>query len=236
MNCKCDSPCTCGKCKPNPDCNMSCLKRFDVALNTRNFEIDLFWRRSNYFLVLNTAIAVGFVSLVKEGGDVEKYISLLLCAIGFVVCLTWFKVNLGSKYWQSHWEQILEETASEMGVFYFTQNTEERVKENIKIKKDDPCWKECYKELTLTKPSVSICMTFLSLFFLGIWILVGSVISCYLGYVASCNLGIFIPYNKCVACLFPIVWIGGILLIVHLAIPELFGYLHQQKKNNREVK
>lgn len=30
------------------------------ALDTRNFEISLYWQRSNYFLVLNTALAVGF--------------------------------------------------------------------------------------------------------------------------------------------------------------------------------
>ena len=36
------------------------LEAYRTALATRNFEISLFWQRSNYFLVLSTAIAVGF--------------------------------------------------------------------------------------------------------------------------------------------------------------------------------
>ena len=36
---------------------------FKIALETRNFEILLYWQRSNYFLVLNTALAVGFFSV-----------------------------------------------------------------------------------------------------------------------------------------------------------------------------
>jgi hypothetical protein len=33
------------------------LEAYRTALATRNLEINLFWQRSNYFLVLNTAIA-----------------------------------------------------------------------------------------------------------------------------------------------------------------------------------
>jgi hypothetical protein len=36
---------------------------YKYVLDTRNFEISLFWQRSNYFLVLNSALAVGFFSL-----------------------------------------------------------------------------------------------------------------------------------------------------------------------------
>src|SRR3972149_10785499 len=35
---------------------------YKFAYDTRNFEISLFWQRSNYFLVLNTAIALAFFS------------------------------------------------------------------------------------------------------------------------------------------------------------------------------
>ncbi len=179
MTCKCDSPCTCGKCKPDPNCNMSCLKRFDVALNTRNFEIDLFWRRSNYFLVLNTAIAVGFVSLVSED---ERLYALAFCLIGIVVCFVWFKVNLGSKYWQSYWEQRVDEAANNMKVCFFTTKTKEWVEKNLNENKEGKkrdCWEDIYDDLVLKKPSVSKCMTFLSLFFLVVWVvvLVGSIIS-----------------------------------------------------------
>ncbi|MGU9951412.1 MAG: hypothetical protein ACNYPH_03745 [Gammaproteobacteria bacterium WSBS_2016_MAG_OTU1] len=84
------------------------LKRFDVALETRNFEIEMLWKRSNYFLALNTAIAFGFVSLIKEEENIVEYsYALLFCVIGCVVCLAWVKVNLGSKFWQAAWEEML---------------------------------------------------------------------------------------------------------------------------------
>jgi hypothetical protein len=39
------------------------LEAYRVAKEARNLEITLFWQRSNYFLVLSTAIAAGFFSL-----------------------------------------------------------------------------------------------------------------------------------------------------------------------------
>src|SRR5688572_15226014 len=76
-------------------------KLFEVALETRNFEITLFWQRSNYFLVLNSALAVGFFSLKEQG------YALILAGLGSMAALLWFFVNLGSKYWQSRWEHEL---------------------------------------------------------------------------------------------------------------------------------
>lgn len=36
------------------------MEAYRVAKETRSLEINLFWQRSNYFLVLSTAIAAGF--------------------------------------------------------------------------------------------------------------------------------------------------------------------------------
>jgi len=74
---------------------------YGTLVTTRNFEIGLFWQRSNYFLVLNTAIALGFFN-VKEG----KY-GLMFVVMGIVASLLWFWVCLGSKYWQTRWERRL---------------------------------------------------------------------------------------------------------------------------------
>ena len=74
---------------------------YKIALDTRNFEISLFWQRSNYFLVLNSALALGFFNL-KE----QKY-SLFMAIFGIIVSWLWFCVNLGSKFWQTRWEQRL---------------------------------------------------------------------------------------------------------------------------------
>ena len=41
---------------------------YKVLLDTRNLEINLFWQRSNYFLALNTGIALGFFNLRTPTG------------------------------------------------------------------------------------------------------------------------------------------------------------------------
>ncbi len=80
------------------------LEAYRVAKEARNLEIMLFWQRSNYFLVLSTAVAVGFFSLRDA-----KY-ALPLAIFGLVVGLLWIAVNLGSKFWQSRWEHRLRLT------------------------------------------------------------------------------------------------------------------------------
>src|SRR5262245_24423130 len=74
---------------------------YGTLLATPNFEIGLFWQRSNYFLVLNTGIAFGFFNL-KE----SKYAPIFV-AMGLVSSALWFWVCLGAKYWQTRWEQRL---------------------------------------------------------------------------------------------------------------------------------
>jgi hypothetical protein len=53
---------------------------FDVALNTMNLEISLFWQRSNYFLILNTAISTGTLLKFSDQND----LSLILTVFGML--------------------------------------------------------------------------------------------------------------------------------------------------------
>jgi hypothetical protein len=76
---------------------------YRTALETRNMEIGLFWQRSALLLAVNTAVAVGFFAL----DDRDTFLVVLLCLIGAVVSVLWLLVNLGSKYWQSRWEERL---------------------------------------------------------------------------------------------------------------------------------
>ncbi len=165
--------------------NMPLLKIFDVALKTRNLEIELFWKRSNYFLVLNTAIAVGFFSLIEKVINMKLYIyALLFCVIGCFVCIAWLKVNLGSKFWQSYWEQILTEISSTMKLRYFAKSVKNksRVMNNLESPESSTNpFEKYYNHLVLEKPSVSKWMTFLSFFFLLLWFCIGGFISYKIG-------------------------------------------------------
>jgi len=143
-------------------------KLFEIALATRNFEISLFWQRSNYFLVLNTALAVGFFS-VKE-----KRYALVLAGIGVISALLWFFVNLGSKYWQSRWEHELaireRRLDFEEPLFAADRDqTDRHVRESL-LYHDHSRLYRLIDRMILLKPSVSLMMILLSVIFFLVWV------------------------------------------------------------------
>lgn len=144
---------------------------YKFAYDTRNFEISLFWQRSNYFLVLNSALALGFFNLQKQ-----EY-ALLLAFFGLLVSFLWFRVNLGSKYWQSRWEHRLAliEKEFEPSLDFFAADPEtikNDVKESLKWGSSDKGYfRRWLDKQVLKKPSVSYNMMLLSLFFCSGWTL-----------------------------------------------------------------
>jgi hypothetical protein len=146
------------------------LDAYKTALETRNFEIQLFWQRSNYFLVLNTAIGTGFLAI-----DDEAY-QVLLGGFGIVVSCLWLLVNLGSKFWQSRWERQLEIEEEGLAQFHgFFAESGDKLREIVeksldrnhrKWRHDRWSWYWAVKK----RPSVSLMMTYLSVAFLAFWI------------------------------------------------------------------
>jgi hypothetical protein len=144
------------------------LEAYRVAKEARNLEITLFWQRSNYFLVLSTAIAAGFFSL----RDV-KY-ALPLATFGLVVGFLWIAVNLGSKFWQSRWEHRLRLTEEQLrpGMNLFSaswETVQEDVRQSFQFRRRGMIHR-AYCRLVLLKPSVSLVMTVLSVAFVVFWI------------------------------------------------------------------
>jgi hypothetical protein len=83
-------------------------KAYDFAVRTRDFEIDLYWKRTSYFwgFLIVIFTAYGFSSYQNEE------IRFLLSIIGVIFSFSWYCVNRGSKYWQKNWEahiDLLEE-------------------------------------------------------------------------------------------------------------------------------
>ena len=155
------------------------LERFKLILQTRDFEIEMFWKRCNYFLVLNTALAVGVFA--SFGGN--KAILPFICFAGAFVCYAWFKVGLGSKFWQSHWEQIVEEMQEDIGFRkdgggdyrkdYFSQEgADVRVERNLFPPNKEHHWlKNLYNKRVMGKPSVSGWMQITAFVFFVAWVL-----------------------------------------------------------------
>lgn len=73
-------------------------KRFDVSLQTRNLEIELFWKRSLFFWGFISAAFIGYAALRQSD------LRILVACFGMVCSCAWTLVNRGSKYWQEAWE------------------------------------------------------------------------------------------------------------------------------------
>lgn len=146
---------------------------YRIAFDTRNLEISLFWQRSNYFLVLNSALAVGFFNLQKPL-SLQPY-SLLLAGFGLLASFLWYRVNLGGKFWQSRWEQRLAkiETVLAPDIKFFAADkgiTEGDVKESLLWDSSKGTFRKWIDKQILKRPSVSYNMTLLSLLFIMGWV------------------------------------------------------------------
>ena len=148
------------------------INDYETATKIRNLEIKLFWQRSNYFLVLNTAIATG--TLLKI--DSPEY-AFPLSVFGFVVSLMWISINLGGKFWQDRWERKLAKIEltldSAAQLFAVPRDViKQEVKESLRY--DDREWYQIWRRmvdfLVLRKPSVSRTMILLSFSFSIFWI------------------------------------------------------------------
>lgn len=85
-------------------------KRFNAVLQNRQFEIDLFWKRSLFFWGFIGAAFVGIGALKYE----QPALSLLVSSFGFVCSLCWTLANRGSKFWQEQWESKIENVEADV--------------------------------------------------------------------------------------------------------------------------
>lgn len=97
-------------------------KALEQAWKTRDFEINLYWKRAGYFWAFNTTIAVAFYNVATNKGlTYMNEIAAILLILGVICSIAWFFSNIASKYWQENWENhinLLED--SECGRLYKT--------------------------------------------------------------------------------------------------------------------
>jgi hypothetical protein len=85
-------------------------KKYDIALATRNFEIELFWKRSIFFWGFIASAFVGY-GIFAQG---KESLAVIIACFGFVCSVAWSLVNRGSKYWQENWESIVVRLENEV--------------------------------------------------------------------------------------------------------------------------
>lgn len=78
------------------------------ALDTRKFEIDLYWRRAAYFWAFIGAALAGFVAIQASNASTKQDLSVVLSCVGLVFSVAWLCVNRGSKFWQENWEKHVD--------------------------------------------------------------------------------------------------------------------------------
>lgn len=95
-------------------------RAFKEALDTRKFEIDLYWKRARYFF--DIMCVLGGISAIltiaqSAGSIIDEFLWLILFVIGCVGTVTavaWYLTNKGSKYWQENWEQYVDALGKEI--------------------------------------------------------------------------------------------------------------------------
>lgn len=96
-----------------------------MALETRKFEIGLYWTRAAYFWAFIAVMFTAYFMIFNaEGWEIVLCRNELLIgvsALGLFLSMCWFCVNKGSKYWQENWEQHVDLLENDvMGPLYKT--------------------------------------------------------------------------------------------------------------------
>lgn len=89
------------------------IEAFNFALDTRKFEIELYWKRTAYFWTFITVVFTGFGFLqwskdLKNPSDLNQFVQFLLACFGFLLSFSWYFTNRGSKQWQENWEHHVD--------------------------------------------------------------------------------------------------------------------------------
>lgn len=78
---------------------------YKKAWEAKNFEIEHYWKRANYFWAFQVASFAGYFTFISSKGyENNPQVLYFIICIGFITCLAWTFINRGSKTWQRHWE------------------------------------------------------------------------------------------------------------------------------------
>ena len=94
-------------------------KTLEKALETRKFEIELYWKRTTYFWAFIASSFAGYFVVIKS--TEFKEMTIVVSMIGLLFSIGWYLANRGSKYWQKNWEthvDLLED--EQIGPLYGT--------------------------------------------------------------------------------------------------------------------
>lgn len=78
---------------------------YKKAWEAKNFEIENYWKRANYFWAFQIASFAGYFTVLGSNAYPKNpQVLYLVVCIGFITSTAWALINRGSKTWQRHWE------------------------------------------------------------------------------------------------------------------------------------
>jgi len=84
-------------------------RAYSKAWEAKNFEIENYWKRTNYFWAFQVASFAGYFGVLSaEHLENEPQISFVVICIGLVTSSAWNFINRGSKTWQRNWENHVD--------------------------------------------------------------------------------------------------------------------------------
>jgi len=93
--------------------DVKAIKRvYELALQSRNFEIEQLAQRNNFFMIFQGVLLAGF--LQSNTGDnlainlCQPFLMLAMSAMGFFTSIFQVGMAAGAKFWQERWESALE--------------------------------------------------------------------------------------------------------------------------------
>lgn len=84
---------------------------YEKIWDCRKFEIELYWKRANYFWALLVPTFAAYFAIINSNSyalQTNHSHLLIVIEIGIIVSFRWALINKGSKTWQQHWETHLE--------------------------------------------------------------------------------------------------------------------------------
>lgn len=78
----------------------------NIAIETRNQELQFFWKRAQFFWVLNAASLGGIGFLTTNHSENET--AFIASIFGLITAFSWTLTNRGSKYWYENWKKRID--------------------------------------------------------------------------------------------------------------------------------
>ena len=96
--------------EPNPQEKELALRRYDSVLRYLGTETQIYWTRSQLFLVANTALLGFELNGIRDEAPTERLIALLFGAfIGVWLCFLWRSGLDSGEGWMEHWKTALRQ-------------------------------------------------------------------------------------------------------------------------------